>query len=530
VVSVTGNGTHNSGVSVGANLDNSVYVERLHATNIDTDGSSNFGGIVTASIVNASTDIDVTMAAGSSGRVYVNSGTGEVRTRAKFVGKEPKITLKSKAGTGGLAKGSISFTDDSDAEYGYLGDRDAANTVLTLHSADVLALSAVNEITLDNKFTQTTANLTNTITNSSGSPNNTPLVQLNRSNNISAPANTGAALSIVDHSLNYSLVIKDTVGGVKFSVGPSGDTAIGGALTATNLSGTNTGDQTITLAGDLSGSGTGSITATITAGAVTLSKMANLAANSILGNNTGSPATPVALTPAQVKSLLAIANTDVSGLGTASTKNTGTSGTTVPLLDGANTWSALQTLNAGSLVGGSTMVRVESTGGAAPSGASGAGLEITSNSLTAYNRTTDAYAALSVQGLSIALRVSGGTVGNVTSSGLLMVSPLGYGTGAGATVTQLTNRTTGVTVNAVCGKITLVSAAGSSSWNSFTVTNSQVAATDVIILNQLSGANLYNAIVTNVGSGSFKVSVSAVSGTATEAPAFNFAVIKAVTS
>lgn len=43
----------------------------------------------------------------------------------------------------------------------------------------------------------------------------------------------------------------------------TGALAIGGNLTATNLSGTNTGDQTITLSGDVSGSGTGAITATL---------------------------------------------------------------------------------------------------------------------------------------------------------------------------------------------------------------------------------------------------------------------------
>ncbi len=53
--------------------------------------------------------------------------------------------------------------------------------------------------------------------------------------------------------------------------------------------------------------------------AVTLPKLANLAANSIIGNNTASPATPIALTSAQVKALLAIAATDVAGLGALAT-------------------------------------------------------------------------------------------------------------------------------------------------------------------------------------------------------------------
>ena len=54
--------------------------------------------------------------------------------------------------------------------------------------------------------------------------------------------------------------------------------------------------------------------ASIVDGSVSLAKMANLAANSILGNNTGSPATPIALTTSQAKALLAISlSTDVSG-------------------------------------------------------------------------------------------------------------------------------------------------------------------------------------------------------------------------
>lgn len=83
------------------------------------------------------------------------------------------------------------------------------------------------------------------------------------------------------------------------------------------LTGTNSGDQTITLTGDVTGTGTGSFAATIANGAVTLAKQANLAANSIIGNNTGSAATPLALTTAQTKTLLAIVQADVSGLTTA---------------------------------------------------------------------------------------------------------------------------------------------------------------------------------------------------------------------
>ena len=105
---------------------------------------------------------------------------------------------------------------------------------------------------------------------------------------------------------------------------------------------------------------------------------------------------------------------------------------------------------------------------------------------------------------------------------------VGYVTGAGGTVTQGTSRTTGVTLSKRSGAITLFTAAGTSAYTSFTVTNTLVSATDTIIVNQKSGTNTYLAFVTAVADGSFRITFSSVSGTASDAPVFNFAVIKAV--
>lgn len=115
--------------------------------------------------------------------------------------------------------------------------------------------------------------------------------------------------------------------------------------------------------------------------------------------------------------------------------------------------------------------------------------------------------------------------GAVTSSG---TAGVGYATGAGGAVTQLTSRTTGVTLNKTTGAITLFSAAGTTTAATFTVTNSTVAATDVIILNQKSGTDLYDLMVTAVAAGSFNLTFRTTGGTTTETPVFNFAVIKGV--
>lgn len=105
-------------------------------------------------------------------------------------------------------------------------------------------------------------------------------------------------------------------------------------------------------------------------------------------------------------------------------------------------------------------------------------------------------------------------------------SKLGYGTGSGSTVTQGTNRTTGVTINAPCGQITLFSAAGSATPASFTVTNSVVEAGDIIDINQKSGTDLYQILITAVAAGSFRVTFFTTGGTTTEQPVFNFMVTK----
>lgn len=130
--------------------------------------------------------------------------------------------------------------------------------------------------------------------------------------------------------------------------------------------------------------------------------------------------------------------------------------------------------------------------------------------------------------------------GIVTAKGITSSSTsagIGYASGAGSTVTQATNRTTGVTINAICGTITTnnTSLAAEAS-AAFTVTNSSVAIGDVVVVSQRSGAvgAMTDVYVSAVAAGSFQITVAnnnVAAGTAeTGAIVINFAVIKAVTA
>lgn len=110
---------------------------------------------------------------------------------------------------------------------------------------------------------------------------------------------------------------------------------------------------------------------------------------------------------------------------------------------------------------------------------------------------------------------------------------LGYNeTGTGGTVTQLTSKSTSVTLDKLCGQITMSNAAlAQSTTVSFTLNNTNIHSTDVIIVNIGSGAtaNAYTAFVEAVNTGSCRIHLrNSSSGSLSEAVVLNFAVIKAV--
>ena len=111
-------------------------------------------------------------------------------------------------------------------------------------------------------------------------------------------------------------------------------------------------------------------------------------------------------------------------------------------------------------------------------------------------------------------------------------SAVGYSTGTGGAVTQITSKATGVTLNKRCGQITMNNASLSAAAEvSFTLTNSVIAATDVVMVCIGSGATAGAYIVQcdAVATGSCRISIGNMSsGSLGEAIVLNFVVIKAV--
>lgn len=148
----------------------------------------------------------------------------------------------------------------------------------------------------------------------------------------------------------------------------------------------------------------------------------------------------------------------------------------------------------------------------------------------------------------ISLPDATGTVALITGSsgqvmynlaGALAGSNLGISSGAfgytagGGAVTQATSKTTGVTLNAVCGQVTMNAAAlAADTTATFTLTNSTIAATDVLILNHVSGGTAGSYLLNaQAAAGSAAINVRNITAASlSEAIVIRFAVIKSVTA
>ena len=390
-----------------------------------------------------------------------------------------------------------------------------------------------------------------------------------------------------------------------------------GTVAGSNLSGTNTGDQTSVSgnAGTATALATGqtlAITGDLVWTSPTFNGSANITAAGVLATvnasvGTYGGATAVPIITVNGKGL--VTGVSTATLGTAAAASTGTSGATVPLLNGTNTWGSAQSLipatNYTSITGTQQLSVGEATGNSSyqlrlgyagfqgvVDALAGAGTGAQLN-LNPTGGLVKVWGALSVAGafslpvMSMVptanytaftgiqqfticensnntlygLRLgyilngnfqsvidsasNGGGILNLnTSAGPVLcwgglssksaTAGVGYSTGAGGVVTQLTSKATGVTLNTVAGAITMNGAAlAASTAVSFALTNSAIAATDVLILSIKSGATAgaYRASIDAVAAGSATVTLRNLSaGSLSEAVVINFAVIKAVSA
>ena len=450
---------------------------------------------------------------------------------------------------------------------------------------------------------------------------------------VGAGAGTVTSASVVSaNGVSGSVATATTTPAITLTLGAITPTSVAasGAVSGSNLSGTNTGDQTVSLTGDVTGSGTGSFAATIAAGAVTLAKQANVATGTIFYRKTAAAGAPEVQSLATLKTDLGLTGTnsgdqtitltgDVTGGGVGSFAATigagavtfskfvaatqaafvgstgagnfgeltattataqlnamvGSNGTVagtkglvpapavadnVKVLRGDATWLALAAVatsaSATDLTAGTVAAaRMPALTGDVTTAAGAVATTIGAGAVTLAKMAN--LAAVSLVGnatgaaaVPAALTLAGGlafsgttltaagalTPTSLASSGALTSSSasagIGYATGAGGTVTQATSRTTGVTLAKTSGAITLFSTTTTAGQTTtLTVTNTAVAATDTVVVSQKSGTGIYVAAVSAVAAGSFNLSIYTPAAVgAAEAPVFNFAVIKAVTA
>jgi hypothetical protein len=158
---------------------------------------------------------------------------------------------------------------------------------------------------------------------------------------------------------------------------------------------------------------------------------------------------------------------------------------------------------------------------------------VASGTLSGATNNYGFYSNLTADGTNDYNFYSNGTAPNYFNGVTTFGTSLGYGTksAVGGAETQITSKATPLTLNKICGQITTHTATLNASTSvSFTVNNSLVAATDVVILNIQSGATAssYIATVGAVSAGSFVVHLRNISGgNLGEVLVLNFAVIKA---
>ena len=208
----------------------------------------------------------------------------------------------------------------------------ANNYVHPNHSGDVTSVAdgattiVANAVTNAKLADVPTATLKGRTTAATGDPEDLTAAQARTllnvadgANNYVHPNHSGDVTSVADGATtivanavtNAKLADVPTAtlkGRTTAATGDPEDLTVAQAKTLLNLAGTNTGDQTITLTGDVTGTGTGSFAATVANDAVTNAKLANVPTATLKGRTTAATGDPEDLTAAQARTLLNVAD------------------------------------------------------------------------------------------------------------------------------------------------------------------------------------------------------------------------------
>lgn len=126
--------------------------------------------------------------------------------------------------------------------------------------------------------------------------------------------------------------------------------------------------------------------------------------------------------------------------------------------------------------------------------------------------------------------VGAGTPSTVNGTTIYATQEIGYAVSAQGTVTQLTDKSTAVTLNKSAGRITMNGASLATATNAtFTLNNSLISANDTVILT-ISGGQAtpgsYNVFANALGVGTISITLRNISGgTLSEAVIINFCII-----
>jgi hypothetical protein len=121
------------------------------------------------------------------------------------------------------------------------------------------------------------------------------------------------------------------------------------------------------------------------------------------------------------------------------------------------------------------------------------------------------------------------TPSTVVGTTVYSTTEIGYTSAAQGTVTQLTDKSTGVTLNKSMGRITMNNAAlAGNTAVTFTLTNSIISANDAIIVNVSGGgtAAAYTTYISSMTAGSAAITLrNLTAGSLSEAVIINYSII-----